>query len=356
MPSTSKPHVTLRDIARKLGVSHTTVSLALRDSPKIMETRRKTIQAAAEKMNYRPHPAAAVLSHFRRRSGTSGVRASLAWLNLWPAELKMRGFRAFELYWAGASRTAEKFGYRLDEFTLDARLTPRRLERILIARNIRGLLIPPVRAPADWDGFDWTRFSVVHLGLGATGLPLFHSVTSDQSANAALAFQTVRARGYRRIGFVGHRTLGWTYLGGFLQSQQVCVPKVSQVPPLLFEKELLPVQRIQNWDNPETRVRFSAWLDRWKPDAIITESVEVLGLVKHAGRGGTRGIGLAALNVRDLPYDAGIDQNPEAIGVAAALAVIALFNENDAGIPAIPRQILIKGQWVDGESLPKRGG
>src|SRR3954469_13573678 len=107
MPPTAKPHITLRDIAQKLGVSHTTVSLALRGSPKIPEARCREIQAAVEKMNYRPNPAAAALSHFRRASTAPSVRAALAWLNLWPAGLKMRGFREFDLYWKGASRAAE---------------------------------------------------------------------------------------------------------------------------------------------------------------------------------------------------------------------------------------------------------
>lgn len=354
MSSLAKPHITLRDIARKLGVSHTTVSLALRGSPKIPEARRVFIQAEVGKMNYRPNPAAAQLANFRRMSATPGVRASLAWLNLWPAELKMRGYREFDLYWTGARKAAQKVGYRLDEFTVDERMPPRRLEKILITRNIRGLLVPPVRTAVDWGGFDWGQFSVVHLGRGAAGLPLFHSVTSDQTANTVLAFQAIRERGYGRIGFVGHRTMGWDFLGGFLQAQQIIDAKASQVPPLLFEKTGLSQQRIENWDTPEMQGRFKAWMKRWKPDAIMTESPEVLAFLKKTGRGGAKAVGLAGLNVRDLPYDAGIDQNPEETGRVATLALIALLNENDRGIPAIQREILIKGTWVDGTSLPRR--
>lgn len=354
MPVNTKAHLTLRDIARKLGVSHTTVSLALRGSPKIPEARRLFIQTEAEKMNYRPNPAAAQLSNFRRMSAAPGVRASLAWLNLWPAGLKMRGFREFDLYWAGASKAAEKAGYRLDEFTVDKRMTPKRLETVLIARNIRGLLVPPVRAAVDWGGFDWGRFSVVHLGRGAEGLPLFHSVTSDQAANTVQAFHAIRERGYRRIGFVGHRTMGWNFIGGFLQAQQIIDPKTSQVPPLLFQKTLHVQEQVENWDTPEMSGRFKAWMDHWKPDAIITESAEVLVFLKKAGRSGAKGVGLAGLNIRDLPYDAGIDQNPEEVGRVGTLALIALMNENDRGIPAIQREVLIKGTWVDGTSLPRR--
>lgn len=354
MPSTPKSHLTLRDIARKLGVSHTTVSLALRGSPEIPEVRRAEIRAAVAKMNYQPHPAAAALARFRRSSASPSVRACLAWFNLWPAALKLRGFSQFDLYWKGAVQAAGKAGYHLEEFTVDGRVKVRRLEKILLTRNIRGILIPPVRAPVNWKGFDWGQFSVVHLGRGAAGIPAFHSVTGDQVANAILAFQKIKERGYRRVGFVGHRTMGWTYLGGFLQVQQVTEPKTQQVPPLLFEKTLRVEQRIENWDTPEMLKRFKAWMARWKPDAIITESVEVLSLVKKAGRSGAGPVGLAALNVRDLPYDAGIDQNPEEAGRVAVLALISLLNENDRGIPAIHREILVRGTWIDGASLPRR--
>lgn len=354
MPPATKPHITLRDIAQKLGVSHTTVSLALRGSPKIPEARCREIQAAVEKMNYRPNPAAAALSHFRRASTAPSVRAALAWLNLWPAGLKMRDYREFDSYWKGASRAAEKLGYHLEEFVVDERMRVSRLEKILLTRNIRGILIAPVRAPVNWDGFDWGQFSVVHLGRGAAGLPPFHTVTSGQAANAVLAFQKIRERGYKRIGFVGHRTLGWSYLSGFLHLQHISEPKASQVPPLLFEKKLLAAPRFENWDTPEMLSRFVAWLGRWRPDAIITESAEVFSFLKKAGKTGPKAVAVAALNVRDLPFDAGIDQNPEEAGRVATLALISLMNDNDRGIPAIHRESLIKGQWVDGQSLPWR--
>jgi LacI family transcriptional regulator len=65
-------------------------------------------------------------------------------------------------------------------------------------------------------------------------------------------------------------------------------------------------------------------------------------------------IGLAALSVLDCPVDAGIYQYPEEIGRVSALALVTLINDNDLGIPAIHREILIKGKWVDGATLPDR--
>jgi LacI family transcriptional regulator len=57
--------VTIKDIARELGVHHTTVSLALRNSHLLRDETREKIQARAKKMGYRPNRLA---QGFRRRS------------------------------------------------------------------------------------------------------------------------------------------------------------------------------------------------------------------------------------------------------------------------------------------------
>jgi len=47
--------VTIKDVARLAGVSHTTVSLALRNSPSITEATKKKVLAAAKQLNYHPN-------------------------------------------------------------------------------------------------------------------------------------------------------------------------------------------------------------------------------------------------------------------------------------------------------------
>ncbi len=55
-----------------------------------------------------------------------------------------------------------------------------------------------------------------------------------------------------------------------------------------------------------------------------------------------------------MPVDAGIDQNPEEIGRVTTLAAISLIHDSDLGIPEFIREILVRGKWVDGKSLPFR--
>ena len=78
------PAVTQKDIARELGISHGSVSKALKNNPEIAPLTRERVQAVARKMGYHPNPMAAGLAEFKRNSRTIPVNAALAWINFWP--------------------------------------------------------------------------------------------------------------------------------------------------------------------------------------------------------------------------------------------------------------------------------
>ena len=61
-----KRQLTMKDIARELGVSVATVSRALSDSPSISRQRRQEIQQFAREHNYFPNVIAEQLRHSRR--------------------------------------------------------------------------------------------------------------------------------------------------------------------------------------------------------------------------------------------------------------------------------------------------
>jgi len=63
-------------------------------------------------------------------------------------------------------------------------------------------------------------------------------------------------------------------------------------------------------------------------------------------------VGLAALSVLDGCASAGIYQNSDEIGAAGIQLLISLIHHNQRGIPEIPREVLVPGKWVDGDSLP----
>jgi LacI family transcriptional regulator len=65
-PDHSPKRVTLHDIARRLKVSHATVSRSLRDDRRISEPVRQKVKQMAKEMSYRPDPMLAALAHYRR--------------------------------------------------------------------------------------------------------------------------------------------------------------------------------------------------------------------------------------------------------------------------------------------------
>ena len=61
----NQPVLTMKDIARELGISVSTVSRALKDSPRISEEKRRMVQQYAREHNFTPNVLAESLRHSR---------------------------------------------------------------------------------------------------------------------------------------------------------------------------------------------------------------------------------------------------------------------------------------------------
>ncbi|MEO5914805.1 MAG: LacI family DNA-binding transcriptional regulator [Luteolibacter sp.] len=338
--------VSLRDIGRILGVSHVTVSLALRDNPRISKKVREKIRKAAVEMGYQPDPMLAALAQYRKGKSTAPITAAIAWINTWNPPEGLRKYLEFNAYWEGASKAATKFGYRLEEFRLGDGCTPGRLNQILTARGIVGILLPPQRPHPDWGDFPWENYSVVRFGRSLKS-PGTHIVTADQVANTLLAFRKIQERGYKRIGFITHEgdifERGHLFEAGYLMAQR-------GVP----EKQRIPICTIGNGPRTGRVETVLAWKKKYKPDAVFTDMSETPDILKRAGIRVPEDIGLAVTTVLDSTADAGINQNPEEIGRVGLLMLNSLINDGARGVPTIFRQNLVEGVWVDGSTLPDR--
>jgi DNA-binding LacI/PurR family transcriptional regulator len=341
-PVNSNTRVTVRDIARRLKVSHATVSRSLRGDRRISEARRRQVRNAAKAMGYRPDPMLAALAQYRRGNTQRPICAELAWINCWPEPKQLRAFKEFDNYWRGASAEAERCGFRLGEFLLNQQMTPARLEKVLLARNIQGILIPPHGGcTPDWGGFDWDNFCVVRLSHSVPD-PRSHIVTSDQLTDGLIAYENAWKQGYRRIGLVSAPKTVTRFGAGYLFNQMRLSPG-TRIPPLIFPE----------FQDEKARGQIvKAWLTKHKPDAILTDVAEMRGTLAKVGCEVPADLGLAAFSVLDGGADAGIDQNSREIGRAAVQMLISLINHNERGIPEICRELLIEGRWVNGGTLP----
>jgi LacI family transcriptional regulator len=339
------PRVSLRDIANSLGLNHSTVSRALRNKARVSKELRLKIQQAAVELGYRPDPMLSALAHYRQSKTSPQISSVIAWINGWPNPKALRNYKEFDAYWRGACGAAEKLGYKLEEFDCNPQMPPARLEKILRARNVGGVLIPPQPDSFDWNGFHWDAYSVARFCRGL-GQPPLHLITADQVSNVILAFQRIRERGYKRIGFLTGRASegGAMFETGFLVAQRYARSELTPLPPLSLEEV----------DARADEREVKRWLRLTKPDAILTDVASAGSLLAKAGVRVPDDVGLAALSVLDGNADAGVYQNPGEIGRVGVLLVTSLINDGARGIPPIFRQILIAGEWVDGSSLPPR--
>ncbi len=345
-PDPSNPRrVSLRDIAQAIGVSHVTVSLALRDDPRVSAQRRTEVQAAAKRLGYHPDPMLSSLSAYRHSKRPVTIHSTIAWLNQWPDPKALRRLHEFAAYWEGAREAAGTLGYRLEEFVVDRAMPGHRLQRILKTRNVRGILLPPHNSGFELADFDWSLFSVVRFGVSIKE-PSAHVVTSDQMHCATLAFLKVREHGYGRIGFVSSRMFdrktGGNFRAGFLAVQDALLPLAEHLEPLILEET----------DAVLDERALRPWLRAWKPDAIITTDPRVHGMLTDLGIDVPRDLAAATTSMLDGNFDAGVDQNSHEIGQVAMRTLAGLIHQNERGIPRYGRRILVEGRWVDGGSLP----
>ncbi len=291
-PKMVKRKATMKDVAAAVGVSHTTVSLALRGSTKITETRRQEIQAMARRMGYQLNPMGVGLAHYRSTSRQLPVQATIAWLNFWEDPKEMRNFREFNLYWQGAEDAARKLGYRLEPFEYAPDVSPKRLAQILLTRSVRGILIPPHGGPyikhfRKMFFLDWERFAVVRFGYTVPELKVV-VVASNQLANMRIVLKNLRDKGYDRIGYATEELQVSHALDAYM-GDWIRLPEKQRVAPL----------RVPSSADELRLSLFKAWYRREKPDAIVSDLPEVPRWLTACGLKAPDDVALAAMSVLD---------------------------------------------------------
>jgi LacI family transcriptional regulator len=351
----------MAEVARSAGVHVTTVSLALRNHPRLPEETRGRIQRIAERLGYRPDPVLRALVAYRGRLAGRRSMPTLAYVTNWNTRLGWRKVTAHPDFHSGAERMAAQLGYKLEHFWMhEPGLTQARLSRMLYARGIAGLLFASHgREMGDAVDFDWGHFSAVKIDY-FPHRPVLHNVTNNQCDIVRLAMQKVLAAGYRRIGFVMHR--GWDHAvdhlwtAGFLCEQQH-LRAGDRLPAYLFPAPE-PAEAWLNEGNGPVEADaggFSAWLERNRPDVIISKGSFVLRQLRRLGLRIPRDIAFVDVFLeRTDGATAGVRQNHETVGAVAVEILASQLQHNKFGLPEIPTTTYVEGTWFDGRSCPPR--
>lgn len=335
----------MADVARLAGVHVSTVSLSLRNSPLIPAATREAVQAAAKRLNYRPHPHIATLMQ-RRRLGKRAAHAPvLGFVTAFPTrDGWKRTSPLFVPFLQGARERAEEKGFRVEEFWMhEAGMSARRFNEVLLTRGIQGLLLAPHPEPDGLLELDWPRFSTV--GLGLTFANSIHRVSHDHFGAMLLAVDQCRALGYRRIGFatnaVVHRKVQLRWLAAFL-AKQAEWPQQERIPFLIPEQ----------WTEPIVR----EWYDRYRPDVIISNHpVPLKDWLTSWGVRLPRDLGLVNLSGSSLSEPtSGICQQAELLGSRAIDLLITAVEHHDTGLSDSPNTVLVQGTWNTGKTLRRQ--
>ncbi|MBL9205395.1 MAG: LacI family DNA-binding transcriptional regulator [Opitutaceae bacterium] len=325
--------VTMQAVARAVGVATSTVSKALRGDPTIPERRRNEIKRMAERLGYRTNPLVAALMaqlHSQRRRNDPH---HIAWINFWTEEVQAalghNGSPALD----GARRRARELGYEIEVHAVARdEISPGRLRQILLTRSQWGVLFPPVPESAMHYPFDLSGLTGVAIGTSLRE-PVMHRVSHNHYQGGSLACRELRARGFRRIGFVispwNDERADGKWRAAYLVQQQLW-PKGERLPPLVVGQD--------------KRAVFERWLERYQPDAILAAE-DFVGNWLMALKATSIRVAWLALDAfqRDVW---GIDYRSELLGAAAVELVIGQMHRHERGSPPVSHSLLIDGIWV----------
>lgn len=343
----SAPHSpNIRELAARCGVSRTTVSMALRNDPRVAKATKEKIQRAAEAAGYQKNLlVSALMTHVRsRRVKFSGD--VIAYLTSCPAEDDWLRMPSLAEGYAAAQRKAQQMGLRLDPIWLgNAGTQSGRAARILRARGIRGSVITPIVTNDPTMEFFWDEHPVVAWGFCLNGMELTR-VADSNFDGMALAYEKLRQHGHRRIGLVLQKlqiqTLTNLWLGSFQASQ--FFRGGDKLAPLIL-------------DDPYDPRVFYKWLEKNKPDAIIgTFPNRVLQWIIDRGVAVPDELSYVNLDMDHVTLGrmAGIGQDHASIAEMAIELLASKLVHNDFGLPVIPSVTTIKGKWIDGPTVRNR--
>lgn len=343
--ATSPP--TLREIARAAGVSHTTVSLSLRNHPSIPQATRDRIRALADDLGYRSNAlVAALMTQVRARHHKCALEV-VAFLHGGPSASDWRNHSASVGYFEGATALASKLGMRVEPFWLgEGGAAAAATCRMLRARAIRGALLAPFPKPDYRHELDWSGLICVGLGYVFKELPL-HRATHNHFHAAMLACRSLARLGYRRIGLMlsheENKRVNHAWLGGYLAARNEAHARLE---PLLTEPSFCPSA-------------VSSWFDSNAPDAVIGFGPQQFFSLREAGYRVSQDVAYAALDVEQMHLAgvqdaAGIDQNLPLAGATAIDKLATLLYHNQQGLAEFPALSMIEGRWIEGATAPDR--
>ena len=297
---------TLKDVAERAGVSRAAVSRTFTDGASVSAKMRARVEQAATELGYSPNMLARSLT--TRRTQLVGLVTN-NFRN--PVFLQI-----FDLF----TRAIQDRGLRPLLVNLTDETDPARSVQLLRQYSVDGVIVASSHVPDGFArAFRQAGLPVVHAFGRATDTPEVDVVAIDNLAAGRLAAETLIARGYRALGFLGGPETASTTqdrLTGFRLAAQGLSVTASFAGGYSFDAGRAAMQRLLAHDRPE------AW---FCADDVL--SIGALSALQDAGLRVPGDVGLVGLNDMEMAAWANIalttiHQPFDAI-VAASVELIA---------------------------------
>jgi LacI family transcriptional regulator len=338
--------VSLAEIAAAVGVSKNTVSRALRGDPRISAPTRLRVERAAEQMGYRRDPVLAALgaARWRRREGDRGA-AIVSLMDLGHRYLPY--FVAEDLF-RSAAATCRRLGYSHELFNAKDYPSPRRLQQVLEARGVAGLLVHYFERDSWFDAIEWSHFPAVVVGLGRQLGPL-HAVVADLSWSMEQLARRLHVAGVRRVHIVWCDEM--RALFGLHRAPLAYLLEAGRRHGRLKVEEVLMQPMLGTEPAPE----FSTWFRRTRPECILGFSNSVYWWLKTLGCRMPEDVRYASLLLNQLDTDAALiaggDGRMAEQGAVAAETLDSLIRSFRTSDPTGRLTVLLEAHWHEGRTL-----
>lgn len=334
--------VTITDIAKKLGVHASTVSLALNNSPKISEATKKKVHQTAVEMGYQINPYVAALMSSIRSGKIPDNPPTLAFITSSETAGRWRDNYNFVEFYDSCIHVAQNLGMNIEHFWLgDEKLSAKRLDDILYNRGIMGGIFLPTGLFREKMNHAWSRIAAVSYGIYDI-TPSIDRVKADHFGNMEKVLTEIKARDFQRIGFVMETPYPYKnqnrWHASYLIEQETMPPK-RHLKPML--------------DEDPTFDKFKAWFEAENPDVIIcVDMAKVETWLNKMALQVPQDISLVTVgNAHENPAYSGMIENSSDCGKLAVEALLDRIHGNQIGAPESPRVITIRGRWQPGKTL-----
>jgi LacI family transcriptional regulator len=331
----AKARVGLREIAAAAKVCVMTVSLALRDNPRISSGTRDRIKRLAAELGYHPDPELSRLMNHLRASRTARGKIGVALVDFYPtADFSENAYN--EKVRRGAHRRADELGLSITTMhAADYNHSLAHLVKVVRARGLEGALLFPSLVPTELDrAVNWDGISVVATSRSILA-PRFHCVVPNQFGNTMRLLETLEAQGHRRICVVFDELFDERTAHHFTAAVK-WKPRDRQT--LVVPQDVGPVNRAE---------LVARWLIEQQPDAVFAQSDAVIAAIPRLRairpRLGFQVISLGQRNSGGFSY---LDERADLVGSAAIDLLGGMIYYHETGIPAHPRTTLIDGKLV----------